>query len=230
MARGKWWPGDMPSQRDKMQNFKAKIGLYQTELGLSPAEVDAAQLLCDAFIDAYNFSEACEYTSKAVTSWRNSVFRGEPTGGPIPDPPVFPVGAPSVGTLGVVTQFFELREQLVVASGFTDAIGDDLGILGAEIGEEPEEEIAPSLKVTAASGFKVAISGSMQGNSQIRIEYRKAGETNWTLVTYLSNLPAEVPVVPTTPGVPEKGDIRAIFYRKNEEYGVHSPNYPVTLS
>lgn len=230
MARGKWWKGDMPSQRATMANFKSKIGIYQAELGLSPAAVTAAQALCDAFIQAYDFAENVENTGKAVTKWRNDVFRGEPTGGPIPDPPVFAIGTPSPGTLGVVTQFFELREQLVVNAGFTDAIGEDLGILGPEIGEEPEEEVAPVLKISTETGFKVNISGSMQGNSQLRIEYRKSGTANWQLVTFVTNLPAEVPVAPATPGQPETGEIRAIFYRKNQEYGTYSPNYPVTLS
>jgi hypothetical protein len=213
-----------------MANFRGKIGIYQAALNLSPAQVTAAQTLCEAYIEAYDFAENVDNTGKAVTKWRNDIFRGEPVGGPVPDPPVFAIGTPSPGTLGVVTQFLDLREQLVVNPGFNDAMGEDLGILGPEIDDEPEGEVAPSLKITSELGFKVNISGSMQGNSQIRIEYRKSGTTTWVLVMFLTNLPAEVTVTPSVDGQPETGDIRGTFYRKNQPYGVPSPNYAVTLS
>jgi hypothetical protein len=229
MARGKWWPASMPAQRAKMLNFKGKIGTYEAQLNWTPVQTTAAQTLCDAYMHAYDFADSVESSAEAVTNWRNNVFRGKPQGGAIPPAPVVPVGTPNPGTLGVVTQFFELRDEILANKGFTEAMGEDLEILGPIIADAIEEDVVPALTFVVKNGYRVDIIGSMKKNPQIRIEWRAKGSDNWVLLTFLTNLPAEVIVTPGTPGEPQSGHIRAVFYRKNQEYGVFSPDYPLTV-
>jgi hypothetical protein len=47
---------------------------------------------------------------------------------------------------------------------------------------------------------------------------------------YIDNAEAGVIVSPTTPSQPESGELRAIFYQKNQPFGIYSPNYPLTIS
>lgn len=229
MAKKFWWPTSLADQLVLVQNFQNKIDGYAVPLGLTPAQVSAAQDLCDGFVTAFTFHESAKTTMQSVTQWRDEVFYGTPTGDPAGAPPVFAVaGAPAISR-GVVTQLFELRDLIVAAPGYTEAIGEDLGIVGAEKADVIPELVAPDLKPSVASGYTVNLKGSMQGMTGMRVEYRRAGG-DFTPVAFLTNLPGSFQIAPAAPGQPESGEIRAVFIRKNAEFGNWSPNYPVTVS
>jgi hypothetical protein len=198
-------------------------------LNLTAPQVFIAEGWATAFELAIEFADSCKQTNQAVTQWKDDVLNGA-TNVPIHTPPTFPVGTQPAGNQGIVKQLFEFREQILVNPGFTDAIGEELGFLGPEIGPTPEVEAQPSLKVVAEVNYGIRVSGSMQGYAQMRVEWRKSGTPTWQLVTFVTNLPADVIVSPTTDGQPESGELRAIFYQKNQPVGVYSPNYPLTVS
>lgn len=229
MAKKFWWPTSLADQLVLVQNFQNKIDGYAVPLGLTPAQVSAAQDLCDAFITAYTFHESSKGTMQSVTVWRDLVFYGEPTGDPAGFPPVFAVAGNPTVPRGVVTQFFELRELIVALPGYTETIGEDLGLIGPEKSDVIPELLAPELKPSVASGYTVNLKGSMQGMTGMRVEYRRASG-DFTPVAFLTNLPGSVQISPAAPGQPESGEIRAVFIRKNAEFGNWSPNYPVTVS
>jgi hypothetical protein len=216
----------MPDQLVLIQNFQSKIANYQTALGLTAAQVTAAAALCAGYIEAFSLTEQCRATMKAQIQWRDMAFYGTPKGGTLPDSPVFPTNVAPLHTKGVVTQFFELRDQIVNAPGYTDAIGQDLGIVGHSIQPTPPLEVKPSLKPSVSFGNWVNFSGCMQGMSGLRIEYApKGGE--FRTVGFLTNTPGSVQITTTQP---EAGQLRAIFIKKNEDYGNYSDNYPVVLA
>ena len=229
MARRPWWAKALADQVSQVQNFSSKIGGYAAQLAFTPAQVTAAQALCATFINAYNFAEGCRMTMQGATQWRDIVFYGEPLGGPAPPTPVFPDGGDFTFTRGVVTRFFALRDQIVANSGYTVAMGEDLGILGAVITPLAPTDVAPSLKTLVSMGNTVNISASMQGMDAMRVEYQPAGG-KFSTVAFLTKTPGGFQITPTNPNQPENGFIRAVFIKKNEEYGSFSPNYPVTVS
>jgi len=92
-----------------------------------------------------------------------------------------------------------------------------------------EDDVAPSLKPTVGAGYTVSISGSMQGNDGMRIEYARNGQP-FAPVAFFTNTPGAFHITPNTPGQPESGHIRAVFIKKNVDFGSYSPDYPVTLS
>ena len=78
-------------------------------------------------------------------------------------------------------------------------------------------------------GNTVNIAGSMQGMDALRVEYQPVGG-KFATVAFLTKTPGGFQITPTNPNQPENGFIRAVFIKKNEEYGSFSPNYPVTIS
>ena len=70
----------------------------------------------------------------------------------------------------------------------------------------------------------------MQGMDAMRVEYQRKGASIWSIAAFVTKLPAEFTITPATPGDPESGHIRAIFIKKNEEFGNFSPDYPVTVA
>lgn len=196
---------------------------------MTPADVTAAQNLCATFINAVNFNEGARASMQAATQWRGMIFFGEPTGGAAPVPPVFPDGGAFAFTFGVVTQFFALRDQIVANSKYTLAMGEDLGIVGSEIIPTAPTSVTPSLKASVSMGNTVNLSGSMQGMDALRVEYApKGGE--FTTVAFLTKTPGGFQITPTNPSGAETGFVRAVFIKKNEQFGNFSPNYPVTVS
>lgn len=229
MARKFWWPGSQADQLILMQNFLVKFALYGPGLGFNAAAITAAQMLCNAFIGAVNATEQARQTMQAMTQWRDDILTGD-ADGRTPQAPVFPVVGPVTYPAGVVKSFMRLRDQIVASANYTTAIGEDLGIVGAETGRIVPSDLTPDLKAETSTGYMVNLSGSMQGMDALKVEYSRDGGEHFQTVAFLTNTPGGFQINPATPNQPEKGVIRAVFIKKNEEFGNYSANYPVTVS
>lgn len=229
MAVKFWWPSSMPAQLVLIQNFNAKLPNYGTVLGLTPVQLDAAEVLCANFVAAFNATEQCRATMIAMTKWRDEVFYGEPSGGAAQPAPVFPAAPAGAFKLGTVTEFFRLRDRIVASAGYTQAIGEDLGIVGATIVPPAPDTVTPNLKTSTMGNYRVQVSGSMQGADALRVEYAPNGG-DFAPIAFLTNTPGSFQITPANPNQPESGVIRAVYIKKNEEYGNYSANYPVTVS
>ena len=162
---------------------------------------------------------------QALTQWRDELFYGISNGAPADAAPVFPV-VPAISTEdGLVTEFVKFRDMILTLPGYTQAIGEDLGIIGAETKEKDPALVAPQLKSVTTQGFSVQIKGSMQGFDAMRVEYApKGGE--FAPVAFLTNTPATVNI---PAGTPQTGHIRTVYIKKNEDFGNYSADYPVVL-
>lgn len=228
MARKYWLPHGLPQQAMLISNFRTKIGEYGAPLGLSPAEVAAAVALCDSFLAACNLTEQCRATMMAMTAWRDRILFGKPDLAPAPPPPAFPVPAPASYSQGVIKQFMLLRDRVLAAPGYTAAIGEDLGVIGPEKLRPAPGSITPELKAEVSTGFRVTLSGSMQGMDALRVEYSRDGSAFRT-VAFLTTTPGGFQITPENPNQPEKGFLRAVYINKNDQVGNFSAIYPVTL-
>ena len=229
MAKASWWPKRLPDRRALMANFLAKIGGYAATLGLPAGLVTESETICTNWIAAYDWVEDVDATKRAAVSWRDNLWRGEPMGDPLPAAPVFAVIGAVTGEIGIEDRFFEIRDIITKSDGYTQAIGDDLMIEGAEEGPAPEAEIVPSLTLVVMPGYKINIKASLQGRDALQVEYKPNGG-DWIVLKVLTKLPYDLVVVPQTPGQPESGHVRAIIIDENEPFGNYSPEYAVTLS
>lgn len=229
MPRKFWWPTTIGDQSMLVLNFQNKIGGYAAVLGLTAAEVTAAETLCDSIVGSMSFTEGSRMTMLAVTQWRDIVLYGEPEGGNAPAPPVFSSGGAPAYKVGSVKLFFQLRDRIVSSPGYTTAIGEDLGLIGPENTERPASELTPNLRPTVTNGNYVNLAGSMQGMDALRVEYAPRGG-QFSTIAFLTKTPGGFQITPTVVNQPETGMIRAVFIKKNEDYGNFSPNYPVTVS
>lgn len=229
MARRFWLPKALPELANLLNNFSAKISVYGDTLGMTPAQVTAAQDLCTHLLAAYNYGENSRATMQAVTQWRDLVFDGEPEGTAASPTPEFAAPPDLPFKRGTLQLFIKLRDQIVANNNYTTAIGEDLGVIGPEITPRPPEDVTPNLKVSTSSGDTVKIAGSMQRMSGMRITYKP---TNGAVreVAFITTTPAEIYIAKDNDALPENGTIQAQFYRKNEPYGNPSAIYPVTLA
>ncbi len=229
MAKRPWWPAAKPAQLVLVQNFLAKFAAYAAALGFTPAQVAAAVALCEAYIGAFNATEQCKQSMLAMTAWREEVFYGQPEDKPASAAPVFPVVGTVTYRTGTVPMFFALRDLIIASPGYTQGIGEDLGIVGAEITPSGPEQTTPVFKSVTTNGYTVNLSGSMQGFDALKVEYARKGGT-FSQIAFLTKTPGGFTITPATPGAAEAGHIRAVFIKKNVEYGNYSADYPVTVS
>lgn len=231
MARRYWLRGSLAEQAAMFQNIKGKIAGYTAVLPLTAAQETRIILICNIFIACYDYVEAMRATTSSLIEWRDGIFTGVPTGTAAPAAPAYSAVSMPVGAFrGIITEFKDLREFIVASPGYTEAIGEDLMIVGEEITTPSAPTVQPSLNVTTAPGYIVNIAGSMQGYDAMRIEYQRAGSTAWNIAAFATKMPANFTVSPAAGGQPENGRIRAIFVQKNADFGNYSPEYPVTVS
>ncbi len=230
MARTFWWPGTLSGQVLLLQNFMAKIAGYKITLGWSSPQLAIATDVANTIIQAITVTDQCRVAMLGTTNWREQVLYGEPKGTPVSMAPVFPVIGQPTYNRGAVNSFFELRDQIVSNAAYTESIGEDLGLVGAEQPAPDPSATAPELKTVSASSNFVTMTGSMQGMPVMRVEYAPAGSTTFSSVGIVTNLPATVQIPRTNPNIPERGMIRSVFVKRNADFGTYSPNYDVTLA
>lgn len=229
-----WLPSRLAQQAVVLENVNSKIAGYQTALGLTAAQVAAIQLICNEFDVAYTMTEQCRAATLAMVQWRDDIFKGTPQGAAAPEPPTFPTVEMPVGSkIGILAEFRALRDIMLAAPGYTDAIGQDLMIVasGSSGPNIPTGEATPELNLQVAAGYEITVAGPMHGMDAMRVEYMRNNNGNtWSLVGFLKKTPGVVQISPHTPGDPESGRIRARYIQSNNPVGNYSAEYPVTVS
>jgi hypothetical protein len=214
------------------QNDREKTDVYDKVLLLTTEQITRINLICDIFINAYNFTTQVKSAMEGVTNWRDNIFNGSPAGTAAPPPPTFVAPTMPVGSfIGIFDEFRKMVDQIKSAPGYTRAIGEDLMIVAPQGGGDTSGigDITPELKVSTAGGYQIIMAGSLKGMDAMRVEYRPKNG-NWTTAAFFTKMPGDFTVQPQTPGNPETGHVRGILIKKNEPVGNPSPEYPVTVS
>lgn len=136
----------------QLKNFSDKISSYATTLGLADAEVQGVKK--DATLFAYVMGGMYAYRSTALnyTAYKDLLrYGGDGTLGALPVAPTLPTPAPSVTTANVQARFSALVQKCMLSPNFTEAIGQDLGILGSNTPFNPQDG-KPTFKIEFSSG------------------------------------------------------------------------------
>ena len=179
-----------------LQNFKAKIVLHATELGLEPAEITALIAFCDSMIAAVKDAGIAKSTYESVVKNKNTVVDGG------------------------VSALRSFVGRIKNAEEFTETIGEDLGIL-TSIDSKDFSVYKPSLRGEAHPGY-VLIKFSKKGVDGINLYSRKKGDSEWEKL----NLYMFSPCVDSRPlaiaGQAENREYMGIGVIKDHETGMQS--------
>lgn len=228
-SRVDWLPYSLVERRALVVSFSEKIGEYAAELGLTQAEIDRIHEVCDAIRFAIDIVDNSKTTMKALVTWRDQILSGERVGATLA-PRVFfdNTAAPAGTSASMIREFRQFVNRIKSSSGFSRAIGRDLGILPPNHAKTPLRELRPQLKVTAMVGFNVKIACEKKGMTALAIEYRRKGEENWQNIAFLTRLPETLFIQPAVNGVPETIEVRAWFIKDNKTVG--DPSNPVVVT
>jgi hypothetical protein len=87
---------------------------------------------------------------------------------------------PALVAPGILPRLRPLLQRIQLAPGYTEAIGLNLGIVGADASSAPGASAKPTAKATALAAGQVQIDFSEGSFDGVQVEGRRAGETTWT--------------------------------------------------
>ncbi len=193
-----------------LTNFSPKLANYATTLGLLPAEVTATQEDADYLIYLLNVRIPSERQTLAATvEYKNFIKDGDASA-PLPAtlpgtvaPPAYPASI----LPGAMTRLRKLVQNIKSRPGYTDTIGEDLGIIVTNDASAP---VAPTLSLVNAVAGGVTLNWNKGGWTGVKIQSR-TGNGNWMDVGMDLYSPFVDTRPLTTPGQPERREYRASY-------------------
>lgn len=191
-----FWPARDAAILIWATNFKLKIGLYTTELGLTAAEVAEYVAICDEIIDAIMKVNTQRTLLRSANSEKRIVF----------------------GTAGAVLKNGIARFKK--AKLYNAAIGNALDVIGSDSEFDPNE-YRPVMNFDT-SGEDVQIRFKKLGVQGINVYKRKKGTETWLLLSRATKSPFEFHPVLESVNQPEQWEFRAFGVIRDKEIGMAS--------
>lgn len=223
-----YFPTDQEGIRLLLLSLKTKLENYTVPLGLTAADITGAVTRSELFDYLIDNAAMLEDGKQAFNQAKDAIINGE-IGAPAPTFPVIDVPAPPTLTVGIIKQTRKLVRRIKEASGYTKAIGEDLGIVKPKSDGISPENLVPAFANRGVANFGIETSFLKQGTDGLRIEYRHKGGV-WQLATIALSSPVVFNIAPQTAGAAEQIEIRAIYMKKNATVGQFSPSYTVVIA
>jgi hypothetical protein len=226
---------DYISQNDEafsaqLNLFKMKIGDYDTTLGVSAPQVTAQAADADYFAYVLACQQIEQSNSQQWTAWKKLSRNGgtAPPAG-MPMAPVFPTSV-AVVPLGIEVRFRALVQLIKPHGNYNEAIGEALGIEGAEQTGPDLMTIQPEIEATIG-GNRVEIDWGWGGQGEFldlcEIQVERGAGTGFVLLTY-DTTPGYTDTAPF-PATPTKWTYRAIYRVGDQQVGQWSKPVSVTV-
>ena len=193
-------------------NFRNKINNYRVVAGYSTGDISAVQADCDRLsylLDtvqaaAKSFAQAITAHIKLMEDGPGSVLVAIP-GFALPTDPA----APDNVLPGALKRLFAFIANLKTRPAYTEAMGQDLGIIGATVTVNPDG--VPTVKATAKSS-EVVINFSKDGHLGVLVQSQVGTETEWATIAIDTSDPYNDTRPLKVAGQPEKRRYRLCFW------------------
>lgn len=226
-----WFPTNLQDRAAWFNNFADQFATLAPSLGFTNTEISSTnddsavmQFLAEADLEVTAYE-------KAVRQYRKVITEGD-IGDTTPAFPANPTLAlPKEIPTGMFERLIKLVERIRVAPNYTEETGALLGILPVQKESLNPNDVKPTLKLTESfAGYKFSAAVGRLGYTAFKIQICRANTEIWTDAAFGTSSPLEVHVTPTTPGQPERVQVRAILMDKNETVGVPSDMQYATLN
>ena len=131
MAKSRYLPNDDAGKCSWLSNFAQKLSGYAAVLGLTGPEVAAVTADCAFFTYVCDAKNQYDNKARDWTAYKNIARGGPAPLGAMPAAPTLGT-APAMVTANIFGRITALVARLKTQPGYTEAIGEDLGIIGAE--------------------------------------------------------------------------------------------------
>lgn len=212
------------------QTIATQLPGLNAQLGLAAGDVDFFVKQSGNFQYILNVGQDISDQREAFTTWKNSIFGGDPAD-PAPIPPVFPtVAPPQPAQNGLIVTAKAIIKRIKASAGYNQTIGEQLGLVDTGQSNFNPNDLTAALKLTARPSSAVEITFSKQGQDAMRVEFQRKGDTAWSLAGVFTSSPGvhNTPSIP--PDEPEQRSYRGVLLKKNTPIGNYSPIYTVVTT
>ena len=227
----RWFPSGLIERAAWFQTFAEQFALVAVSLGFTAADV--AKVNDDNAMMQFlaGLRNTLKAIDDAVRQFRELVTEGD-AGDVPPQFPVWELPEPPVTvSAGIFERLDRLVDKIRAADNYTNEIGALLGILPSKSEPVPPGEMKAIAKVTPTfAAYTFSVATSKMGADSFKVQIRRAGSEAWTDAAFGTSSPLEVVLQPTTPGQPEKIQVRVVLLKKNAPVGQPSDAVAVTVN
>ncbi len=233
MRRQVYYPIRVADQIIWLENFRNKLAGYATVLGLDSSQVTAA--VADARWLLYvlqSWLPAARAWSLACTDAASDAQSGDGSALmvlPVFTPPTLPTGVVAV-TTGALNRIFALVQTIKDSSGYTEAIGSDIGIVGAQQTGPDFTTLKPDFTPTIlATGVNIdwGWGGYSAFLDMIEIQVDRNDSKGFVPLAF-DTTPGYVDTTPR-PTTPVKWKYRAIYRVNDQQVGLWSDEKSIAV-
>lgn len=226
-------PPDDPGRIVWAGNFSQKIAFHGPALGLSPAEIQAAQkdmIFYQWLLQVW--APAVANLAQSAASYKVKALKGEGELGMVPALPAF-ADAPEPVPGGLWARLAALILQIKAAPAYNEhTIGRELRLLRAPVASSTVVREYPTFTLTIIQGKNwkiVRIDFKKYGHDGVEIECRINGGA-WEFLAIDNAKPHfdERPLL--VAAVPETREYRLRFWDKGEANGIYSPGQSISVT
>lgn len=236
MKRQNYYPGRIGDQIAWLLNYAAKLPLHGSTLGVSAGDVTASvndALWCAYVLGAWLASVRA--FAPSTTDAVDEVLTGtreEAVVLPTFTAPALPAGV-TAAPPGALTRIFALIAKMKLSAAYTEAIGTDLGVVGAVAGNPPGASNTARFLTELLQGAgqqTVKLTFYKYGHMGVWIECRRGANGQWEFLA----IDTESPYLDERPllaaGQPEVREYRMRFWDKGTPNGDWTDVTSVTVS
>ncbi len=184
-----YFPPGMPEQMPWLSNYVTKLPLRAAEMGYAPADLVSIIIDCNwALYCIQRVNPAAKTYAQGMTAAIKTNLYSQPVAGsPIPFPAfALPTPIPTQASPGALRRLFAFIKSMKLRTGYTIAIGEDLGVIGEEVTEDLDA--VPRLGKIVLRGGEGIIPFVKDGHMGVYIECSIDGGP-WLFVTIDTNSP-----------------------------------------
>jgi hypothetical protein len=191
MAKDYYLSSTDAGRRKWLTNFANKIAIHGPTVGVSATEIPAVQAGATAYAYVCDVRELLAQYTQRWTSYKNALSNGGALGA-IPAALALPA-APTAVPADIFGRNTNLAARIKRHPGYSESIGQDLAIIGAEVAEIDTSTLKPLLTLSLAAGHP-NIGWAKQGMDALEIHVDRDGKgfvflTIDTIPNYLDTAP-----------------------------------------
>ncbi len=213
-----------------LTHFCTKLSIHGPEVGLSAADI--ADIIADAGFYIWlvgTWNPAIQQNALEATAYKANIATG--TGSdliPLPTHAVFDQ-PPAVRLPGVLTRLSNLVQRIKISAGYSDSVGQDLGIIGSQ---NNSTHLIPDFTATTERGAsieRVKIVFTKYNHDGVSIDTRRnSGDWEFLTIAMVKPWYDERPLLDAA--LPEIREYRLRWWDKGVANGEFSPVQRVTVA
>ena len=234
MAKAYYLPKSDGGKAQTLEQFRDNISAYAALFSLNLTDITAQATDATLFRALVNFAGTVQDNAGLWVAWKDFMRDGPKVGHPTPTVPVLPVVPVAISgaaaAAGILARFLLLANAIKNHKNYTAAVGQILGLEGADQTAPDLSSIQPAIdaKVT---GDHVAIKLGWQGQSAfldlLEIQVDRADTKGYVLLTF-DTTPGYTDTTPL-PATAARWKYRAIYRVADARVGVWSDEVSITV-